>query len=159
MEKPIGIRLCSVDGCDRKHTAKGFCKYHYQKDRLLSSPETREKNRQSAKNYYKRDYVRAKIKQKNQSKNLIRGIKNIIEKDTHAICKELGKPINYVHSNPDYSLRCAICNVSFSINEPEILYKNNKCPCCHRLLRARLGTRKKKQNDLLRRAQANKSDE
>lgn len=36
---PLLIRKCSVDGCDRKHTARGLCARHYQRLRVYGSTE------------------------------------------------------------------------------------------------------------------------
>jgi hypothetical protein len=30
------MRICSVEGCDKKYLAKGFCRYHYSKNHRLS---------------------------------------------------------------------------------------------------------------------------
>jgi hypothetical protein len=32
------VRVCSVEGCDRKHFARGWCKPHYERDRRYGDP-------------------------------------------------------------------------------------------------------------------------
>lgn len=39
------MRICSVSGCDAKHFAKGMCRNHYNKKRLIDVPGLREKKR------------------------------------------------------------------------------------------------------------------
>jgi len=47
-------RKCSVEGCDNKHNAHGFCKSHWGKLRRKNDPEYREKYRKkSIEGYYK----------------------------------------------------------------------------------------------------------
>jgi len=61
--------------------------------------------------------------------------------DEHAICKKLGKPIGHFRSDLTYILKCTNCDVSFSTNDNDKLYKGNKCPCCHYMLRLRKGAK------------------
>jgi len=59
---PKNNRKCSVDGCDAKHSAKGFCKSHYMKN-LLSNPERRaRKNKEQLQKYYDNHEERKKKK-------------------------------------------------------------------------------------------------
>ena len=32
------VRICSVDGCELKHNAKGFCHHHYLKNKTYGDP-------------------------------------------------------------------------------------------------------------------------
>jgi hypothetical protein len=32
------MRLCSVECCERKHWARGYCKVHYSRERLYGDP-------------------------------------------------------------------------------------------------------------------------
>jgi len=49
---PKTNRKCSVDGCDKKHQAKGFCKNHYMKY-LRTIPEWKDKqNKKQLQAYY-----------------------------------------------------------------------------------------------------------
>ena len=32
------VRICSIDGCELKHKAKGFCNHHYQKNKTYGNP-------------------------------------------------------------------------------------------------------------------------
>ena len=63
--------------------------------------------------------------------------------DEHAVCKEFGKPLNHHRSDPTYTMKCTVCDVSFSTNDKDKLYKGNKCPCCHFMLRLRKGAKTK----------------
>lgn len=151
MEKPKGIQLCNVEGCNRKHVAKGFCAKHYQKNRLNSNPEARKKHIQYIKQYNLRPEIKEKNQIKRKTEYLSKRIRDLCEKDPHEVCKKLGKPINHMHADKHYFLRCSTCNVSFSDLHSELLFKDKRCPCCHRLLRKRLGiTRKKKSSDIQR---------
>lgn len=144
MEKPSGIRTCSVEGCNKKHLARGFCLSHYQKDRYHSVPRVREKQYEYLKEYYSRPENKERRRIRKNARNLSRVIRDMMNKDKHATCKKLGKPMNHILANPHYNIRCTSCNVSYSNKKPEIFYKKNKCPCCHRMLRIRPGIIKKR---------------
>lgn len=67
--------------------------------------------------------------------------------DRHSICKIMGKAINHYRTDSTYIMKCTYCDVSFSTNDKDKLYKGNKCPCCHYLLRLRRGTTIKKREN------------
>jgi len=59
---PKNNRKCSIDGCNEKHQAKGFCKSHYMKH-LRSNPEwKKEKNKKQLQAYYDNHEERKKRK-------------------------------------------------------------------------------------------------
>ena len=35
------MRTCEVPGCERKHSAKGLCNFHYERKRLTGSVDGR----------------------------------------------------------------------------------------------------------------------
>ncbi|AYR03149.1 HNH endonuclease [Gordonia phage Octobien14] len=37
----VTARTCTIEGCDRKHKAKGYCKLHYDRDWLRGSTDDR----------------------------------------------------------------------------------------------------------------------
>lgn len=37
-ETPMSISFCTIDGCDKKHLAKGYCAIHYQRNRINGTP-------------------------------------------------------------------------------------------------------------------------
>ena len=37
-ETPMSISLCTVDGCEKKHLAKGYCAKHYQRNKINGTP-------------------------------------------------------------------------------------------------------------------------
>jgi len=39
------MRMCSIEGCGKKHFGKGLCHNHYNKKRINENPDLRERNR------------------------------------------------------------------------------------------------------------------
>jgi len=35
------MKLCTIEGCEKKHTAKGMCQMHYRRNRLYNDPNLR----------------------------------------------------------------------------------------------------------------------
>ena len=68
--------------------------------------------------------------------------------DEHAICKQLGKSLVHFLKDPTYVMKCTKCSVSYSTNDKDKLFRVNKCPCCHYMLRLRKGTKRKKIDNL-----------
>ncbi len=79
------MRVCEVEGCEKKHAARGMCNNHYHNWFYANSPETREKSRKSTakwvsnnrerydaymKEYYNRSDVIEKRKEYNKTHNI-----------------------------------------------------------------------------------------
>ncbi len=60
-----------------------------------------------------------------------------MDQDQHIICKKLGKSIAHSRRNPEYRFKCKRCEVSFSEKQKSQFYLENRCPCCHFMLRQR----------------------
>jgi hypothetical protein len=53
--RPKSSRLCSIDGCGRKHSAKGFCAKHYSNFRYHNDEKyKKKKDEHSKKSVFKR---------------------------------------------------------------------------------------------------------
>ncbi len=52
------MKICSVEGCGRKHEAKGLCSKHYQSRRYTQIPEVRERILAHGKAYHQRPEVK-----------------------------------------------------------------------------------------------------
>ena len=65
------VRICSVEGCGLKHSAKGFCQRHYDEARKLSKSEYYKSNfkriRKRQKVYTKSEKGKANVKKSGQS--------------------------------------------------------------------------------------------
>ena len=57
-------RKCSVDGCNNKHEAHGFCRSHWGKHRRANDPEYRDKMNKRNMNYYYKDHEERKRKKR-----------------------------------------------------------------------------------------------
>jgi len=64
-------RKCSVEGCDNKHEAHGFCKSHWGKFRRVNDPEYREKMRKYNRDQYFKHHEKRKTT-KNVTQKLVR---------------------------------------------------------------------------------------
>jgi len=61
---------CSVDGCDKPHSGKGFCKNHYMINYFRTNPEQRtNKNKRDLNRYYK-NYEENKAKKRKIGKSI-----------------------------------------------------------------------------------------
>ena len=63
---PKTNQKCSVEGCNRKHQAKGFCKNHYMTNYFKTNTKQRtDKNKKGMERYYNKNYEEHKaIKRK-----------------------------------------------------------------------------------------------
>ena len=110
---------------------------------LYENEEEEEKN-DYQKKYQKRPEVKARIKKKKQTEHLAKELRKLGTHDPHEMCKKLGQTLAHSRRNPDYFYRCSKCGVSYSDKEKIHFYQENKCPCCHLLLRTRKTTTQKR---------------
>ena len=75
-QKKDGVRICSIEGCERKHEAKGFCEKHYsniyRKKRYHTDAEYREKikkrsNKRQKERYATDEEYREKLRKHNRN--------------------------------------------------------------------------------------------
>lgn len=113
-------KICKVDGCDKKHYAKGYCNYHYHIATDIGQPCSIEgcNKKHYAKGYCKNHYLAYKRKLKqakiNSGKCKINGCENNIY--SNKMCKShyIEKMKNYVRKKPNREIKiCSIegCNV------------------------------------------------
>lgn len=81
------LRLCSVDGCNKKHEAKGYCKSHYRSFHKYGDPLQIEKNKRLDKRPYKSNGI-PKTPYEDNHKNI-----NGVEYKLCKRCEEF-KPMN-----------------------------------------------------------------
>ena len=120
--------------------------------RELYESEEKEEKRKIVNDYQKaynsRPDVKERIKIKKLNEKMTNEFKNLGISDPHEICKKLGHTIAWSRRNSSYFYRCSKCNVSYSDKEKNQFYKENKCPCCHLMLRTRKTITKKRSENI-----------
>jgi hypothetical protein len=128
--------VCTVEGCERKHSAKGYCAAHYQ--RLHRSPEAVRESarrwRENNRDYQKRWYQENKERQSKLAfERTIRRKYGLAPEEYRArlaagcsLCGATDRKMHMDHCHATGKVRealCAVCNTGLGAfhDDPELL--------------------------------------
>lgn len=152
--------ICTIEGCDRPHEAKGMCHRHYKADRRKNDKKVREARRIEKAKYRKKPDVKKKLKQKMKEyranpDNAIKikcnnAFNRAIKKGEieRQPCEKCGKPDALGHHD-DYS---EPLEVRWMCDEHHQEYHNQLCNCAFLVVNqtdgvCNLCNRRRPQND------------